>query len=219
MELIVFLGTRQPRLLPTSSVELFRGAAEAVAARGQVVSTGATPGAEQMAAEAALAVGGKVDILLPWERYEAGWVNNVCRRYPDSVSLTIFDPDEHVDWLEAARTEHFRSEHLASGSLALIARTYGLVARSSALIVLPYVRATRPEPQPRRSLRGTMGRLAFGAPQPQAIIDKGGAELPIRLAEALSVPCYDLSERAERVRLAETLDANGRLDHAHVALV
>ena len=57
---VAFIGTREPRLVPGSVSNLYTRAAAALARAGRTIVTGATPGAEQLAVEAALAAGGKV---------------------------------------------------------------------------------------------------------------------------------------------------------------
>jgi hypothetical protein len=181
MESFCFIGTRQPRSLSRSWYQLYTGAAEFAARRGFAVHSGAMPGAEQLAAETALAAGGLVRLYLPWEGYEPIWCRNQQNRHPSRVETVVYDPEIHTSWTEAIHQWHPAGTFLARASLGLYARTYGMVGESTSVVALPYV------------------RLKSGA------ADKGQTEQGLTVARELELVLYDLSEEEGRTALRDLL--------------
>lgn len=217
-----FLGTRQPRLLPPTVVELYRAAAIALAKQGGTILSGATPGADQLAAEAALAAGGRVELFLPWALYEREWVQRMKQLYGSCVQETVLAASTHADWLAAARATLPNGERLSTGSVALHARYYGMLERAEAVIVMPYVRISwqvteRPEvsrastagglfgQSTSHSRRSKIGGISGQSTIREQIIDKGGAESAIRFAQRLERTAFDLSDAGDRARLLTLL--------------
>jgi hypothetical protein len=217
-----FLGTRQPRLLPPAVVELYRTAAIALAQQGGTILSGATPGADQFAAEAALAAGGRVELFLPWALYEREWVQRLKQLYGARVQQTVFAASTHANWLAAARAMLPNGKRLATGSVALHARYYGMMECAEAVVVMPYVRLSwqvteRPENSRASSVSGIFGqgalrsrRTRIGGISGQStireqIVDKGGTESPIRFAQRLERTAFDLSDADDRERLLTVL--------------
>lgn len=201
-----FLGTRQPRLLAAPVVDLYCTAATSFAKQGGTIVCGATPGAEQLAAEAALAAGGNVELFLPWALYEREWVQRVKRQYGSQIRETVFMPSVHPEWLQAARAALPNGENLSTGSLALHARCYGMLARAGAVIVMPYVRLSwQVIERPTSFRRSLIGGISGVSQVRERTIDKGGAELAIRFAHNLECNAFDLSSEEDRVRLLSEL--------------
>lgn len=201
-----FLGTRQPRLLPPAVVDLYRTAAISLTRQGSTVLCGATAGAEQLAAEAALTAGGLVELFLPWALYERDWVQRMKRLHRERVRETIFAPSTHPDWLEAARTTVPNGAHLSAGSIALHARSYGLLERADAVVMMPYVRLTwQVSERPLASRRSRIGGISGESEIREQILDKGGAEWAIRFAQNLERRGFDLSTEEDRARLLSTI--------------
>lgn len=182
MERCAFIGTRQPRMLPRTWYRLYTDAAEWVARSGAVVASCATPGAEQLAAQCALAAGGTVCLYLPWSDFEAEWVRRVQGEYPGLVTTRVYDPDVHADWTEAVLRTHPAGSYLARASQALYARSYGAVYEATDVVALPFIRSRN------------------GA------ADKGQTEQGLQLARDLGLSLYDLSVEEERLRLRVLID-------------
>ncbi|MCC2667899.1 MAG: hypothetical protein K0Q72_370 [Armatimonadetes bacterium] len=204
MEQIAFLGTRQPRLLPPHVVDLYRTAAASLGGQGDLLLSGATPGAEQLAAEAALAAGGAAEFFLPWALYEREWVARMERTYGDRVRTVVFEVSTYPQWLEAARNAHPDGQRLSVGSLAVHARCFGMIERATLVIVMPYVRIAWQVVE-RPGLFGRK-RITGESRVRERTTDKGGTELAIRFAESLGVAAYDLSRDDDRYRLADLLE-------------
>lgn len=201
-----FLGTRQPRLLPPTVIDLYRTAAESLAKQGSTVLCGATAGAEQLAAEAALSAGGTVELFLPWALYERDWVQRMKRLHGERVREILFAPSTHSDWLEAARATVPNGAHLSAGSIALHARSYGLLERADAVVMMPYVRLTwQAIERPATSRRSRIGGISGESEIREQILDKGGAEWAIRFAQNLDRVAFDLSAEEDRARLLSTI--------------
>jgi hypothetical protein len=169
-------------MLPRAWYQLYTGAAEWAARTGAVVASGATPGAEQLALQCALAAGGTVRLYLPWSGFEAEWVRNTERAYPGKVTTSIYDPNIHGAWTEAIHRTHPAGTHLAKAALALYARSYGAVYEATSVVALPFVRSRN------------------GA------TDKGQSEQGLQLARELGLSLYDLSEEDQRQQLRALLE-------------
>jgi len=167
---------------------------------------GATPGAEQLAAESALKAGGKVELFLPWANYERAWVQRIKRQFSGQVSETVFDPAKHSDWLAAARSTVPNGEHLSTGSIALHARCYGMLQRATSVVVMPYVRFSwQVIERSSEFRRSKIGGVSSESHIRERTVDKGGAELAIRFAQTLERNAFDLSTEEDRVRLLQSL--------------
>lgn len=181
MESFAFIGTRQPRMLPRPWYQLFTAAAVYAAEHGYVVNSGASQGAEQLAADRALAAGGRVRLYLPWDGYEGEWVQRAAREYPGHVEVSVFGPESHAEWAEAIHAWHPAGSYLARASLALYARSYGAVREASSVVALPFLRVRK------------------GASE------KGQTEQGLEIARKLGLPLYDLSVTEDRQRLRDRL--------------
>lgn len=146
-----------------------------------------------------------MQLYLPWARYEAEWVLWVQQEFPNQVSLTVFDPEVHREWLLLARKQHPQGERLSRGSLALLARTQGMLSQASTVIAMPYVRIR--ERVTERSLRPQRGRIGGVVQIREHVVEKGAAELPMRFAERLDVERFDLSDPLDCERLEAALES------------
>lgn len=151
-----FVGCRPQKLalLPRTYVELYRRAAEYTARRGRVITTGAAPGADQLAAEAALAVGGRVELYPPWESFEREWVRRMQQEHGERVSVILVDTQAHSAWSQTVWECHPARGRLRGASWDLLSRTVGVVQWSAAVIALPY-RESAPHPAGGYSIGGT----------------------------------------------------------------
>ncbi|MCC2672463.1 MAG: hypothetical protein K0Q72_4935 [Armatimonadetes bacterium] len=177
MESFAFIGTRQPKALPRSWNQLFTLAAEYAVELGAVVHSGGAPGAEQVAAERALQAGGNVRLYLPRDGFEAEWLARVTREHKAQIETLYFDPEVHQEWVDAVHAWHPAGTFLARASLAIYARSYGMVRHASAVVALPFVRLKN----------GTS--------------DRGQTEQGIAIAREFEIPLYDLSVDGDRDRL------------------
>jgi len=201
-----FLGTRQPRLLPTPVLDFYRNAASSLAKQGSCIVSGATPGAEQLAAEAALHAGGNVELFLPWALYEREWVQRIKRQFAEQVHETVFNPTTHAHWLREARAMVPNGENLSMGSISLHARCYGMLERAGAVVVLPYVRLTWQVIERTSDFRRSkIGGISSESQVRERTLDKGGMEWPIRFAQTLERDSFDLSTEEDRVRLLRAI--------------
>ena len=177
MESFAFIGTRQPRTLPKSWYQLYTLAAEYAAEVGAILHSGASPGSEQVAAERALQAGGRVKLYLPRDGFEGEWVGRLTKAYPEHVELLHFDPNLHQEWSDAVHSWHPAGSFLAKASLAMYARSYGMIREASAVVALPFVRVKN----------GTS--------------DRGQSEQGLQVARGFDIPVYDLSLDLDRERL------------------
>jgi hypothetical protein len=168
-------------MLPRTWYRIYTDAAEWAARNGVQVLSGATPGAEQLAAQGALKAGGQVTLYLPWHGFEVEWVKCQQEEYPGQVTLRVYDPEIHAGWAEAIHRWHPAGTHLARASLALYARSYGLVYEATSVVALPFVRTRN------------------GA------TDRGQSEQGLQIARELGLSLYDISDDELRERLRELI--------------
>lgn len=162
---MVFVGTRQPGRMPFNAMSLFRDAATVLASRNVVIRSGGEVGSDRMAAEAALAAGGQVELFLPNAAFGDEWIRWIVARYPDQVTVRVFDPHKDEEWAACVREIHPSGRFLSRASTANLARSCGMVIGAMAVVALPFVRQN----------------------------DRGVPGLVLDLAQARGVPTYDLS--------------------------
>lgn len=167
-----FIGTRVLNRLPVEWVQLYRLAVKHVVLLHQDVVTGAAVGADQLAAEACLEMGGQVYLKLPWSTYEVGWVSLMRARFPNQVHLEVYDARTHTVWSESVAQYHPAPGNLSRGAFALHARNYGIIEIARNVVALP-------------------------SPKPGG----GGTGQGIRLARALERRVFDLSQEPHRQQL------------------
>jgi hypothetical protein len=165
MRVMSFIGSRDLGVVSPSIVQLFRKAAEVSVRSGYTLATGAAPGFDQLAAETALAAGGHVLLKLPWAGYECAWITHMRDAYPAKIGIEVYAPFIHVEWTESVRIYHPAVSSLSQGAIALHARNYGIVAPATTVIAVP-------------------NPFKPGG---------GGTGQGIRIAEALRIRCFNLS--------------------------
>jgi len=160
---IAFIGTRGFLGLPDRVRTMFTLLGREVAERHGVVVTGAAVGADQTAAETALAAGGLVHLVLPWASYEERWIRRIQSQFPRRVTVEVYDVARHPAWTDSVRTYHPAFHALSRGAIALHARNYGIVAGAAAVVAAAH------------DARGG-----------------GGTGQGIRMARGLGIPVFDL---------------------------
>lgn len=200
-----FIGTRQPRLLPSAVLDLYRAAAFFLAKQGCIIVSGATPGAEQLAVEAALRAGGKVELYLPWTRYEREWMQRMRRDYDPQIEVCVFSSTTHTAWLEVARTELPNGGNLAVASLALHARCYGMLQSADAVVLVPYLRQAGPTGEQPLARHRPSASNSRASPSQTPILDRGGTEYALRFARILQLDAFDLSTDEDQIRLVTAI--------------
>jgi hypothetical protein len=171
------LGPRLFEAQPDEAKALYRDTAIACAHAGITVRTGAAEGSDQEAAGIALAMGGVVELVLPWPEFESGWVHVMQRDYPGRVHIEVFDRRVHAAWLRSVDAYHPNPAALSRESIALHARNYGIVEPAEAVVALP----------------------PFDA--------QGGAAQGLRIGRALGRPVYDLQLPEDRRALNDQITA------------
>lgn len=137
---LAFIGTRDfatPAERKPEPARLFRAAAEWCGRTSRLLHTGAAPGADQVAAEAALAGGGRVHLFLPEPRFQTHWRAGLQARYPGRVTETVYDPELHPDWTASVDQYHPSPGWLRPSDRRFHARNYGIVIGAAAVIALP----------------------------------------------------------------------------------
>lgn len=169
------IGTRDLTLPPREAVALYRRAACVLAQEGYVIVTGGCVGADQLAAESALVVGGNVELYLPWTTYESAWVDRVAAAHGSRVQCVIYDAEVHTEWTESVKLYHPHHQRIQGPDVAFYARHYGLTAAGDGMIALP------------------------------SHVESGGAGQGIRVARALGKPLLILTSADDRARLEAML--------------
>jgi hypothetical protein len=178
---LAFIGSRELDQFPLAWVDLYREAARKAAIHGHTVVTGAAEGADQLAAETALAAGGKVELVLPWGEFNREWVDSMTANYsPARVTVVTYVPLECPDWTQSVYDYHPACQNgkmgLRTGEFRLHARNYGIVYNSKTVVALP-------------------GRKRGG----------GGTGQGLRVAQGLRIRLFDLSQQQGRDALTSML--------------
>jgi len=164
---IAFIGSRDLNLIPPEGLSMYKQAAQEAANRNYIVSTGAAPGADQLAAEIALRNGGRVNLEIPWPSYEQDWISSLSRRYGDNpITVRTLNPYKDSSAMESVSI-HPNAQNLRQGAYKLMARNYNILFpesnRASSVLAIP-----RPPLQ-------------------------GGTKHGIDLAENFQIPSFNLS--------------------------
>jgi hypothetical protein len=173
---VAVIGTNEFDLCEPHLQHLYATAMSRIGLARILLRTGASRGCDQVAAQTALEVGGRVDLVLPWRRFEATWVAAMRARHGSRCHIEVFHSEQHPDWL-ASVTQHARvTERLDARVTKLYARVFGIVAPAEIVLALP--------------LRS------------EAV---GGTGQGIRIARALGKVVLDLRRADDRERLNEWL--------------
>jgi len=174
---IAFIGTRDLSVVPAPLVHLFVDAATWAARTGAVLVTGAAAGADQEAVAAALAAGGRVELVLPWRTYEETWLDTIRAAHRKRITTLIYTPTRHKAWSASVLRHHPVGQRLAQGAFCLMARNYGIVNGADLVVALP--------------LWPVRGGTAYG----------------IRIARVLGIQTVVLWDDTDRVWLREQITA------------
>lgn len=194
---IGFTGTKRLPAVAPDRVELFVSAVQHFVAAGAVIQSTPAEGADRLAVETALEAGGAVHLYLPWDTYEHAWLKRMQYSHRGQVEVTVFSPEEHAAWIRSAAELHPQGQFLSNAALKLIGASHGAILASTEVVILPAVRVV---PLPTKS--GVSSWFGSRSAVPEAPpIQKGSAELALRLARARNMRFWDLSEDAARSAL------------------
>lgn len=132
------------------------------------MTSGAAPGADQLAVITALEAGGAVELYLPWRTYEQEFVETVVARFPGQVRLEVYYGNQNNAWGRSVQQYHPGWANLTQGAYALHARNYGIVHTPEGPVNEVYALPSKK--------RGG-----------------GGTGQGMRIAKATGVPLYDLT--------------------------
>ena len=137
---VAVLGTNEFEAADLETQQVYLDAVTRLALARIPIRTGASTGCDQIAAQAALDVGGRVELVLPWARFQAEWVGVIRRKHPGRCEIEIFDRVRHARWLEsvaryARPDEAFGSSHTEK----LYARVFGIVEPAEIVLAMPLV--------------------------------------------------------------------------------
>lgn len=178
--IIAFIGTRSPGDLPPHYIQLFNRAATLAGSREHGLVTGAAPGADQCAAQAALGAGGKVALIIPWRGFEKAWIERVRAKHAGRVAVRTLPKDFNQipeEWTRSVKKHHPAAGSLSEWAIRCHARNYGIVEMADMVVALPSVTK----------------------------LGKGGTGQGIRVALALKKRLIDLSEDEDRWELEDWL--------------
>jgi hypothetical protein len=135
---VAVLGTNEFEAADRDTQQVYLTAVTRLALARIAIRTGASTGCDQVAAHAALDVGGRVELVLPWPRFQAAWVSMVRRKYRGRCRVEIFDRAHHAHWLESV-PRYTRPEGAVVGSRTekLYARVFGIVEPAEIGLAMP----------------------------------------------------------------------------------
>lgn len=199
---VSFIGTQQPGRLSGEVVELLLAGARAFGRAGSCLHLGGAAGAEHLAARAALEAGGRVQLFLPWERYEHEWVDQICRQHGSRVEIRLLDREADQAWMEAARSFQPSARLIAPAQAAMYARYFGAFEECETVVALPFSR-TRWE---RTGQRLPAGRsTSMGRMEKFPIVELGSTGTLMQIAQSAGVPIIDLSQELGRETLSRRI--------------
>ena len=176
MKYVAFIGSRDMNQFSEERVLLYMDAVRAAVQHGYVVVTGACKGVDQLAAEVALASGGRVLLVLPYPLYERLWVNETQAKFPENVRVEVYNPENHPVWTESVTKYHPAPTQLSEPAIRMHARNYGIVGRAGWVVALP--------------------NFEKGG---------GGTAQGLRIAAGMNKPCWDLRDQKQCVDLMKRL--------------
>jgi hypothetical protein len=137
---VAVLGTNDFEAADRETQQVYLGAVTRLALARIPIRTGASSGCDQIAAQAALEVGGRVELVLPWQRFQAEWVRTIRRKYPGRCQIEIFDAAHHTRWLDSvARYAGPEGAVVGWRSEKLYARVFGIVEPAEVVLAMPLV--------------------------------------------------------------------------------
>ena len=134
------LGTNEFEAADRDTQQVYLSAVTRLALARIPIRTGGSSGCDQVAAQAALEVGGRVELVLPWPRFQAQWVSAIRHEYPDRCQVEVFDRVHHAHWLESV-PRYARPDEVVDGSRTqkLYARVFGIVEPAEIVLAMPLV--------------------------------------------------------------------------------
>jgi hypothetical protein len=174
MAKIAFIGSRELSQFDPVWVELYTQAAIQAARFGHIVITGAAQGADQLAAHTALQHNGKVELVLPWSKYECGWWQPLQLEHPSLLTTVTYSSVVHDTWTQSVYDHHPVAHQISDGAFRLHARNFGIIEGAKYVVALPSL--TRP--------------------------GGGGTGQGIRIAVTLNKTLFDLTTADGRDRLS-----------------
>jgi hypothetical protein len=137
---VAVLGTNEFDAADRDTQQVYRSAITRLALARVTIRTGASSGCDQIAAQAALEVGGRVELVLPWPRFQGEWVGTIRRKYPGRCAVEVFDRAHHAHWLESVpRSTRPEGTVIGSRTQKLYARVFGIVKPAEIVLAMPLV--------------------------------------------------------------------------------
>src|SRR5918992_2910436 len=96
---VAVLGTNEFEAADRDTQQVYLSAVTRLALARIPIRTGASSGCDQIAAQAALEVGGRVELVLPWPRFQAEGVRGIRQKYRGRSQVEVFDRAHHPHWL------------------------------------------------------------------------------------------------------------------------
>src|SRR5687768_7041692 len=166
------LGTNQFEAADRDTQQVYLSAVTRLAVARIPLRSGASSGGDQIAAQAGLGVGGRVELVLPWPRFQADWVSGIRRKHPGRCRVEVFDRVHHVHWFESVM-RYARSDEPVTGwrTQNLYARVFGIVEPAELVLAMPLV------------------------------AERGGTGQGMRIARAIGKVVLDVRRQDDRARL------------------
>ena len=137
---VAVLGTNEFDAADRDTQQVYLSAVTRLALARVAIRTGASTGCDQIAAQAALEVGGRVELVLPWPRFQGQWVSTIRRQYPGRCHVEVFDRAHHAHWLESVpRYTQPPDAIVGSRTEKLYARVFGIVEPAEIVMAMPLV--------------------------------------------------------------------------------
>lgn len=137
---VAVLGTNEFEAADRDIRQVYLSAVTRLALARVPIRTGASSGCDQIAAQAALEVGGRVELVLPWPRFEREWVSVIRRKYPSRCQVEVFDRSHHAHWLDSVARYARPDEAVVGWRIQkLYARVFGIVEPAEIVLAMPLV--------------------------------------------------------------------------------
>ena len=134
--MIACLGANDWDKLPREATDAYLRAVERAALARIPIRTGASTGCDQAAASAALALSGRVELVLPWAAWQEEWVTRVRTAHPTRVKVEVLDPKRDVKWMQSVDQYAVSNVPLSAAKRMELARVYGIVERCEIVLAL-----------------------------------------------------------------------------------
>ena len=154
------LGTNDFDAADRDTQQIYLNAVTRLALARIPIRTGASTGCDQVAAQAALDVGGRVELVLPWPRFQSEWVRTMAGKYPGRCQVEVFDAARHPNWLTSVVVYAHPGEVITNTARKLYARVYGIVAPTEIVLAMPLVAERGGTGQGMRIARG-LGKVVL----------------------------------------------------------